>query len=286
MKIMITGADGQLGSELAEHLFQHELFKYNRNTMDITNREKVLSVVRENSPEVIVNCAAYTNVDGSEGNYDSAYKVNVLGCSNLAEAAKLIDAKLIHISTDFVFNGIKDFPYTEYDATMPLGVYGQTKLAGEWAIRHRMDKWFILRTSWLYGKNGQNFVKTMIRMGKENDKVSVVTDQIGSPTCATDLIEVIKACLMSEQYGLYHFANAGECSWNMFAQAIFKHMGMDVQVLPTSSTDYIRPAKRPAYSVLDTRLVQSALHVKSRHWEDALKTCLEEYQGKFRNGVL
>jgi dTDP-4-dehydrorhamnose reductase len=283
MKVLITGADGQLGSELAEHLLEHELFKYNKDNLDITNREKVFDIITKDLPDVIINCAAYTNVDSSESNYEAAYKVNVLGCSNLAEAAKLTEAKLIHISTDFVFNGMKEFPYSEYDATMPLGVYGQTKLAGEWAIRQKMDKWFILRTSWLYGKNGQNFVKTMIRLGKENNAVSVVTDQVGSPTYVTDLIGAIKACLISDLYGIYHFANAGECSWNEFAHAIFKQMGMSVDVYPTNSDAFIRPAKRPSYSVLDTRLIQSAFQIVPRHWEDALKSCLIEHRERFEN---
>lgn len=274
MKILVIGAKGQLGSELCEYLRKNEAYtiiSHDSDTLDITSLSSSTEMIESIQPNIIVNCAAYTNVDGAEADFETAYKVNVLGCTHLAVIAQNIGCKLIHISTDFVFDGTKSAPYFEYDATTPLGVYGQTKLAGEWEIRNHMSRYFIIRTSWLYGKNGNNFVKTMIRLGKENGKVSVVTDQIGSPTLTSDLILAIEACFESSIFGVYHFSNAGACSWNEFAKAIFKAKKMAVDVLPTTSDAFVRPAKRPAYSVMNTNLIKSALGVKPRAWQEALE---------------
>jgi dTDP-4-dehydrorhamnose reductase len=284
MKVLVVGAAGQLGSELCEYLLKedhYDIFQYDKETMDITDLSATMTVVKEITPNVIINCAAYTNVDGAETDYETAYKINVLGCENLAKASVAVKAKLIHISTDFVFDGEKTNPYFEYDATGPMSVYGQTKLAGEWAIRHEMSRFFIIRTSWLYGKNGNNFVKTMIRLGKEHDEISVVNDQIGSPTCVSDLILVIEKCLSSKAYGVYHFSNAGACSWYDFAKEIFNQMDMQIKVNPTTSNEFIRLARRPSYSVMNTKLVTSALGIEPREWQVALKECLSQHRNKF-----
>jgi dTDP-4-dehydrorhamnose reductase len=281
MRLFITGANGQLGSELIESIKGHEVYAYDRKALNIVNLEDVYKCVLAVKPDIIVNCAAYTNVDKAESDYVTAFNVNTIGCANLAIVAKEVDARLIHVSTDFVFDGSKTTPYFEYDSTTPLGVYGQTKLAGEWEIRKRMEKYFIIRTSWLYGKNGNNFVKTMIRLGKEKDYVSVVTDQVGSPTLTTDLISAIIACFYSNAYGLYHFSNTGICSWNEFAKEIFMLMKIESDVLDITSKDFVRDAKRPAYSVLDTRMIQSALNLKIRNWKNALAFCLKEQRTSF-----
>ena len=284
MKILVVGAAGQLGSELCEYLLKedlHDVYQYDKDAMDITNLLETMTVVKEIIPNVIINCAAYTNVDGAEQDYEAAYKINVLGCENLAKASVAVNAKLIHISTDFVFDGEKTKPYFEYDATGPMSVYGQTKLAGEWAIRHEMSRFIIIRTSWLYGKNGNNFVKTMIKLGKELPEISVVKDQVGSPTMVTDLIKLIVVALNSEHYGVYHFSNKGQCSWYDFAKEIFKLEGLELKVLETTSENYPRPARRPSFSVMDTRLCESTFNIKIREWQTALKACLAENRDNF-----
>lgn len=278
MKILIIGAKGQLGSELYEMLLEeavHEVKAHDKETLDITNYEQVQKELLEFKPDVIINTAAYTNVDGCETDYRGAYLVNVVGAMNLARASESISSKLIHISTDFVFEGLRKTPYFEYDETNPISAYGKTKLAGEWAVRNETKRHFILRTSWLYGKNGNNFVKTMIKIGKQNSEVKVVIDQVGTPTYTKDLIFAIKAVMNTELYGTYHFSNEGECSWNGFAKKIFELMDMKTEVLDTSSAEFIRPAKRPSYSVMDKNHIKAAFLLNIPTWENSLQAFIE-----------
>lgn len=279
MKILVTGSKGQLGRELIEKLGENSEFTvygYDVDELDITDRAVVITIMAKLKPDIIINTAAYTNVDGCETNYKAAYDVNVVGPRNLAKAAHSIGAKLIQISTDFIFDGQKTTPYFEYDATVPLSVYGKTKLAGEHAIIQQTSDFFILRTSWLYGKYGNNFVKTMIRLGKTKDSLSVVTDQIGCPTSATDLVEAIVKIMSTEEYGIYHFSNSGSCSWNQFAKEIFNLMDMPVTVEDTTGEALNRPAQRPAYSVMDTAMIQNAFHIAILPWQASLQTFITE----------
>ena len=273
MKILITGSKGQLGKELMEYLSNNEnveVISYDRNQMDITNLNHMAEIIESKKPDVIINTAAYTNVDGSETDYNSAYSVNVIGARNIASVADKIGAKLIHISTDFVFDGKKDSLYFEYDSTNPLSVYGKTKLAGEWAVRNSCKKHFIIRTSWLYGKYGNNFVKTMLKLGLEKDSISIVTDQIGSPTLVEDLVKIIDVVMYSESYGVYHFSNSGFCSWNEFAKEIFKIKKYEIEVIDTNSIEYKRPAERPSFSAMDTSMLKSEFNLEIREWKEAL----------------
>lgn len=273
MIIFVTGSKGQLGSELCETLKaqNHKVIAHDKDTLDIVDYRQVLGAILEEKPEIIINTAAYTNVDACEKDYAGAYAVNVLGAMNIARAAQAINAKVLHISTDFVFDGSKETPYFEYDATNPLSAYGKTKLAGEWAVRNECKQHFIVRTSWLYGKNGNNFVKTMIKLGKSNKEVSVVIDQIGAPTYVPDLVDAICRVITLDNYGTYHFSNSGQCSWNAFAKLIFRYMDMDVLVKDISSNDLLRPAKRPSYSVMDCNMIKASLGVTLRSWEDGLR---------------
>lgn len=279
MRILVTGSKGQLGKELCETLSLNkdiQVIGHDRDTLDITNWSEVLREVESIKPNVIINTAAYTNVDACETDYRGAHAVNVIGAMHMARAAEIVGAKIIHISTDFVFDGKKGSDYFEYDATNPLSVYGKTKLAGEWAVRNECRNHFIIRTSWLYGKYGNNFVKTMIKIGKQNDEIKVVTDQVGSPTYATDLVSMIEKCLNSETYGVYHFSNKGHCSWNEFAKEIFVQMKMKTLVNETTSVEFIRPAARPPYSVMDTAMIQATLKFEIADWKKSLKIFIEK----------
>ncbi len=273
MKVLVTGAQGQLGRELVEKLNMDptiEVLGYDVNELDITNHEAVMTRISAENPEIIINTAAYTNVDGCESDYKGAYAVNVKGPRNLAIAARNVGAKLLHISTDFVFDGKKTTPYFEYDAANPLSVYGKTKLAGEHAIIQQTTDFFIIRSSWLYGKYGNNFVKTMIKMGKTNDSISVVADQVGCPTSASSLVSTIEQVIRREEYGIYHFSNSGSCSWNGFAKEIFRLMSQSIKVEVTNSSQLARPAARPSYSAMDTSLISNAFDIVATPWEEAL----------------
>lgn len=279
MRIFITGSKGQLGTELTETFLRetdHIVEGHDRDTLDITDYSAVLNDISAFKPDVVINGAAYTNVDGCETDYINANAVNCIGAMYVARAAEAVGAKLVHISTDFVFDGKKDSPYFEYDATNPLSVYGKTKLSGEQAVRNECKKHFIVRTSWLYGKYGNNFVKTMIKLGKQNDSISVVTDQIGSPTYVTDLIQMLLKMIHTDIYGTFHFSNTGVCSWNGFAKEIFRLSGLSVDVKDTTAKEFVRPAARPSYSVMDTSLVQASMNYEIRSWQSALEAFLDD----------
>ena len=277
MKIMITGAYGMLGSDLREVLKNFELICTGSKDLDITDKEKVMEFISEKSPDLVINAAAYTAVDDCETHYDEAYAVNALGPKNLAIACKSIDVPLVHISTDYVFDGSKRTPLVETDNLGPQSAYGKTKLEGEKFIQENTDKYFILRTAWLYGLHGNNFVKTMLDLAETHDEITVVNDQIGSPTYSLDLAVAITNLLHSDKYGIYHVTNEGECSWYEFAKLIFELSDVDVNVIPVSTEEFPRPAPRPHYSVLDNKKWNASGFVAMRDYKEALGAYLSLY---------
>lgn len=269
---LVIGARGQLGSELRE-ILQDQACYVDRDELDITNAQAVQRFVRTDAYEAIINCAAYTAVDRAENEPDLAYKINVEGAKNLA-ATKV---PLVHISTDYVFDGKSYRPYVEQEATDPQSVYGVTKLAGEQAVLETAKTAVIIRTAWLYSVFGNNFVKTMRRLGAERESLNVVFDQIGSPTNARDLAEAIVAILPQIKQGtkeIYHYSNEGVCSWYDFATEIMALSGLDCQVMPILSKDYPTPAQRPFYSVLNKGKIKQDFGIKIEHWKSSLKKCI------------
>ena len=245
--------------------------------LDITKVEDVLALVRETKPDVIINCAAHTAVDLCEQQWDSAYRINAIGPRNLSIAASEVDAKLIHVSTDYVFDGNGSRPYTEFDAPGPNSAYGKTKLEGENFVKAFAGKYFILRTAWLYG-DGKNFVKTMLRLSESHDKVTVVDDQVGCPTSASELAKMIHFLEPTENYGLFHAVCEGSCSWADLAEETFKLAGKNTVVERVSTEEYCRrnpgQAPRPAYSILDDYMIKLTSDFRMADWKDALKVYL------------
>ena len=272
MKIMITGAYGMLGSDLREVLKNFELICTGSKDLDITDEEKVMEFITEKSPDLVINAAAYTAVDDCETHFDEAYAVNALGPKNLAIACKSIDVPLVHISTDYVFDGSKRTPLIETDNLGPQSAYGKTKLEGEKFIQENTDKYFILRTAWLYGLHGNNFVKTMLDLAETHDEITVVNDQIGSPTYSLDLAVAITNLLHSDKYGIYHVTNEGDyISWYDFTLAIFETAGIThVTVNPVTSVEYGAAAKRPYNSRLYRSKIREMGFEPLPDWRDAL----------------
>lgn len=271
-KILVTGCNGQLGRAINEEYNNDDVCLINTDVaeLDITDIDKVVAFVMEKKPDVIINCAAHTNVNACESQWDLAYKINAIGPRNLSIAATKAGAKMIHVSTDYVFDGTATEPYNEFSHVAPLGAYGKTKLAGEEFVKQFADRFFIVRTAWLYG-DGKNFVKTMLTLGKEKGEVSVVGDQIGSPTSAKELAKMIHVLEPTENYGVFHGTCEGYCSWADFAEKIFELAKMDVKVNHITTDEYPTPAKRPAYSVLDNYMLRLTTDFKFADWEDALK---------------
>jgi dTDP-4-dehydrorhamnose reductase len=279
MKVVVTGAKGQLGQDVMKQLQaeNHEAIGTDRENLDITKEANVLKFISEVKPDVILHCAAYTNVDAAENDRDTAYQINALGTEYLAKAAKAVDAKMLYISTDYVFDGTATKPYEVDQPTKPLGVYGETKFAGEEMLKQYVEKYFIVRTAWVFGIGGNNFVKTMIRLGEERGEVGVVHDQVGSPTYTVDLASLMLELMKTDKYGTYHATNGGVCSWYEFAVEIFKQAGMSqVKVSPLTTDQFPRPAQRPAYSVLSKRKMEEAGFTPLRDWKEALSAYLAE----------
>ncbi|MFZ3100600.1 MAG: dTDP-4-dehydrorhamnose reductase [Desulfitobacteriaceae bacterium] len=275
MKVLIVGSNGQLGKEITKQFqSRYELLLYDIPSLDITNYQSVESLISDTNPAVVINAAAYTNVEKAEEDEDAAFRVNALGAQNLALACHKAGAKLVHISTDYVFDGTATSPYEELYSTNPLSVYGKSKLWGEKLVEQVGGEYFILRTSWLYG-DGPNFVRTMLKLAEQRDHLKVVADQYGTPTYAKDLVWVIELLIQTEFYGLYNASNQGSCTWWEFAQKIFALAGKTVQVEPVSTGGYPVKAKRPQYSVMENKLLRLRGLDVMRPWEEALQDYLE-----------
>lgn len=277
-KIIVTGCNGQLGRAINKELAGNselELVNTDVAELDITNVDEVLKLAREVKPYAIINCAAHTAVDACETDGDNAYRINAIGPRNLSIAATETGAKLIHISTDYVFDGKGTRPYLEFDAPNPQGMYGRTKLAGENMVKDFADRYFILRTAWLYG-DGKNFVKTMLRLSETNDTVKVVNDQFGSPTSTKELAGAIACLLFTENYGLFHATCEGSCDWSEFAREIFRLAGRDTQVVGITTEEYNAPAPRPAYSILENYMLKLTTDYSFADWHDAIAEYVKE----------
>lgn len=271
-KIIVTGANGQLGRAINLQYAgntEYELINTDVGELDITNIDKVMKFVREICPYAIINCAAYTAVDACEKEEDLAFRINALGPRNLSIAAEETGAKMMHVSTDYVFDGNGSRPYRETDPTGPQGAYGRTKLAGENFVREFGNRHYIIRTAWLYG-DGKNFVKTMLRLSETNDKVRVVMDQVGSPTSAGELAKAIAYLLPTENYGLFHGTCEGDCSWAEFTEEIFRLAGKSTIVEAITSEEYGAAAKRPAYSILENYMLKMTTDFMFADWHEAI----------------
>lgn len=281
-KILVTGANGQLGSELKDILGANneQVFYTDVAQLDITKLDLVRAFIKEHKVTDIINCAAYTAVDKAETDQDIAYMVNCIAPKNLATVAAEENCRLIHVSTDYVFSGEACTPYVESDPTSPLGVYGRTKLAGEEAVTDSGCDSVIIRTSWLYSAYGNNFVKTMMRLGKERDQLNVVFDQVGTPTYAGDLAAAIVKLIQSEELvdvsGLYHFSNEGVCSWYDFAQEVVDQENIACNVQPILSSQYPTPVRRPSFSVLDKAKIKKDFNITIPYWKHSLIMCLRK----------
>lgn len=283
--ILVTGSKGQLGSELSvlARSSHHQFVFADIDELDITNLEQVRKLFSDIVPAYCINCAAYTAVDKAETDEETAKKINVSGPANLAKVCNLFNTILIHISTDFVFDGSKNLPLSEPDEPNPLSVYGATKLEGEKEVLRLNTSSVIIRTSWLYSSFGNNFVKTMIRLGKERDEVKVIADQIGTPTYAADLATAIlkiinkfKADSTTEElFGIYHYSNEGVASWYDFAAAVFEYANIETRLTPIRTEEYPTPAIRPKFSVMDKRKIKESFGVEVDHWRKSVKKCLE-----------
>jgi dTDP-4-dehydrorhamnose reductase len=271
-KVIVTGGHGQLGTELTLMLENkgYDALGLGHQELDITNLDQVRDVFQKINPDVICHTAAYTAVDKAESDRDGAFLVNAYGTRNVAIAAEEVGAKLVYVSTDYVFNGEKEGSYSEFDAPLPLGVYGQSKYAGEQFVHDFSSKFFIARTSWVYGQYGGNFVKTMLKLAETHNRLRVVNDQRGCPTYTKDLAAKIIELFESEKYGTYHVSNSGNCTWYEFAKAIFKIKGIDIQVNPCTTEEFPRPAKRPHNSVFEHLALKVNGFRDVRDWKSAL----------------
>lgn len=286
MKILVTGSKGQLGSKIKDLSVDFQSFSFSftdLDELDITNFNSVLDFFKFEKPDIVINCAAYTAVDKAEDDYENAFKINALGPENLAKACNVHNSKFIHISTDYVFDGKeREKPYLESDFTSPQSVYGSTKLEGENLVLKNLQDAIIVRTAWLYSEYGHNFVKTMLNLAQSRTELSVVNDQVGSPTYAGDLAQAILQISMQyfeENYwksGVYHFSNLGKCTWFEFAKEIFTIKNINIKVNPVTSEEFPSKVKRPKYSVLDKEKIITTYKIDVPDWQDSLKIVLEK----------
>lgn len=275
MKILVVGSNGQLGKEIAQQFEgKHELILKDVPAIDITDYTSVEALISTTKPAVVINAAAYTNVEKAEEDQDTAYRVNALGAQNLALVCRKFQTKFVHISTDYVFDGATDVAYDEFEATNPLCVYGKSKLWGEKLVEQVGGAYYILRTAWLYGE-GNNFVRTMLKLSEQRDQLKVVADQYGTPTYTKDLVWVLERLIETEFYGLYHASNQGSCTWWDFAQKIFELTGKSMKVEPVSTAEYPQKAKRPQHAVMDNRMLKLRGLDVMRTWEAALQDYIE-----------
>ncbi|WP_299212976.1 dTDP-4-dehydrorhamnose reductase [uncultured Aquimarina sp.] len=279
--ILVTGGKGQLAlciKDVEKNLPDFNFIYADYDELDITKEEEVKFFLEKEKIEYCINCAAYTAVDNAESEGETAKEVNETGARFLAESCEKYNAVFIQISTDFVFDGKQSFPYTETDKTTPLSVYGVTKLYGENVTISSVQKHFIIRTSWLYSEYGNNFLKTMLRLGEEREELSIVCDQIGTPTYAGDLAKIISKIIIedSSSYGTYHYSNEGVASWYDFAKAIFEESDIKIKVLPIKTEAYPTPAKRPSYSVMDKTKIKETFKIEIPYWRDSLRKALSK----------
>ncbi|MFK9094783.1 dTDP-4-dehydrorhamnose reductase [Bacillus salipaludis] len=274
--MLVTGAEGQLGLDLVSFL---KLSNYNvlgmgKSELDITNEDEVNRLVALIMPDIIIHCAAYTYVDKAESEQDLAFLINGIGTRNIAIAAENINAKLVYLSTDYVFDGSSPTPYHEFSPVSPINVYGSSKLAGEHFVRDFHSKFFIVRTSWIFGVHGNNFVKTMLKLSKRTEPLTVVHDQTGCPTYTVDLVNCIAQLMETSKYGVYHVSNAGSCSWFVFAKEIFQQSNIQTTLKSCTTEEFPRPARRPRNSVMDHMGLRINQFTAMPHWKDALNRCL------------
>lgn len=280
MKVLVTGVKGQLGYDVIKVLKERniECLGVDIEDFDITDMQATATFIAKYSPDAVIHCSAYTAVDKAEDNLELCKSVNSQGPRNIAAICKEIDAKMIYISTDYVFPGTGDLEYEVNDPTGPLGTYGQTKLDGELAVKELLTKYFIVRISWVFGKNGNNFVKTMLRLGKERSEINVVCDQIGSPAYTADLAPLLCDMVVTEKYGTYHATNEGFCSWAEFARDIFKQAGYTTKVNFIPTSEYPAKAKRPYNSRMSKKSLDEAGFRRLPAWQDAVIRYLKEIE--------
>lgn len=278
--VLVTGVNGQLGFDVIEELNKRNIkcFGISRSDIDITDTDAVDKCILSLKPKCVIHCAAYTAVDKAEYEKEICYKVNVLGTENIAKVCEKVNAKMIYISTDYVFDGKGYTPFEVDGNIAPLSVYGQSKYEGELKVKEILDKYFIVRVSWVFGLNGNNFVKTMLKLGREREKLNVVCDQIGSPTYTTDLASLLCEMAESETYGVYHATNEGFCSWAEFASEIMKKMNLDCKINSVLTSEYKTKARRPLNSRLSKKSLVNNGFSLLPNWKDALERFLLKYE--------
>ena len=274
--ILVTGSTGQLGSDVVKELLKrgYSTLSPNRSELNLCSEDSIRNYILNSNCEAIVHCAAYTQVDKAEDEKDLCIKINATATKHIVKCAKILDIPMIYISTDYVFDGTKDGKYTENDETNPINIYGESKLAGEKYVQEILDKYYIVRTSWVFNINGKNFIETMLRLSKTNNQLSIVNDQIGSPTYTRDLSRLLVDMLETNKYGLYHATNEGYCSWYEFANTIFKLANINIDIKAINSNEYASRAKRPLNSKLSKDKLIEYGFKPLPHWEDALKDYL------------
>ena len=274
--ILVTGSTGQLGSDVVKELLKrgYSTLSPNRSEFNLCSEDSIRNYILNSNCEAIVHCAAYTQVDKAEDEKDLCIKINATATKHIAKCAKILDIPMIYISTDYVFDGTKDGKYTENDETNPINIYGESKLAGEKYVQEILDKYYIVRTSWVFNINGKNFIETMLRLSKANNQLSIVNDQIGSPTYTKDLSRLLVDMIETNKYGLYHATNEGYCSWYEFADTIFKLANINIDIKAINSNEYASRAKRPLNSKLSKDKLIEYGFKPLPHWEDALKDYL------------
>lgn len=276
----MTGAGGQLGADLVQSFSDHDVVGLTRAELDVTDEPSVEAAFRQHQPDLVVHAAAYTKVDACESDPDTAWRVNAVGAWWVARACALAEAEMVYVSTDYVFDGRCGRPYTEFDTPNPQSVYGRSKEAGEQLVRRTLPASYIVRTSWVLGTVGGNFVKTMLRLARERDRLAVVDDQTGSPTFTFDLAPAIRQLAVSGRHGTYHLTNSGHCTWYELARATFTEAGLDVDLSPTDTASFGAPAPRPAFSVLDNRLARLSGIAPLPEWQTSLKRLLTELDAR------
>lgn len=274
--ILVTGSTGQLGSDVVKELLKrgYSTLSPNRSEFNLCSEDSIRNYILNSNCEAIVHCAAYTQVDKAEDEKDLCIKINATATKHIVKCAKILDIPMIYISTDYVFDGTKDGEYTENDETNPINIYGESKLAGEKYVQEILDKYYIVRASWVFNINGKNFIETMLRLSKANNQLSIVNDQIGSPTYTKDLSRLLVDMLETSKYGLYHATNEGYCSWYEFANTIFKLANINIDIKAINSNEYASRAKRPLNSKLSKDKLIEYGFKPLPHWEDALKDYL------------